>query len=460
MTKINGTQARIETLEKIVANQSALLARRELAGQLGLQFSGDREIYKEAGYPTGEINYEKYYGKYLRQDIANRIVKAPVKATWRRAPELWDGETIEDARDDTPFCRQWRQVATIDQGGLDKKSVWHYLQRADKLAGIGQFAVLLLGLDDGRELSEPLETAKNLLYLSPYSEGEITISDAQLVTDTQSARFGLPEIYRLNLGVGVSEASVHWTRVVHVADELLTGDIYGEPRLEAVFNRLEDLEKIMPAAAEAAWKLLYQGVVVTSRDGYSMPDGEVTTTKLDEYVHKLRRVLELEGADVQVLGGEMVDPSGLVDTILDFISATTNIPKRILLGSERGELASSQDERNWATYIMNRQTEFAEPVILRPLIDRLLFAGVLPPPASGNYLFKWPNQFELTELQQADLQDKKMAALQKAVQSGIPLEFYLRHYEQMSEDQINELLASPEYQARLAVLDMGLANNG
>jgi hypothetical protein len=67
-----------------------------------------------------------------------------------------------------------------------------------------------------------------------------------------------------------------------------------------------------------------------------------------------------------------------------------------------------------------RQRTFAEAVILRPFIDRLLPAspdnlyglGALPQPAK-RYEVDWGNLFALSEPQQADVADKKAAAYNK-----------------------------------------------
>ena len=70
---------------------------------------------------------------------------------------------------------------------------------------------------------------------------------------------------------------------------------------------------------------------------------------------------------------------------MKLISAASGIPLRIMTGSERGELASTQDDGNWASRIEERQLHFAEPMILRPLIDRLIELRALPEPSDGEY---------------------------------------------------------------------------
>jgi hypothetical protein len=114
--------------------------------------------------------------------------------------------------------------------------------------------------------------------------------------------------------------------------------------------------------------------------------------------------------DLKSLDSEIADPSGHFEVLMSLLSGTTNIPKRILLGSERGELASSQDETNWNAYIKERQERYAEPKILRPLMDKLIALGALPTP-NDPYKVEWPDLFELDDKDRADIALKKAQAI-------------------------------------------------
>ena len=59
--------------------------------------------------------------------------------------------------------------------------------------------------------------------------------------------------------LGVSSRVVHWSRVIHIAENAGGTGVYGLPRLQSVYNRLEDLLKIMAGSGESAWRLLYKG---------------------------------------------------------------------------------------------------------------------------------------------------------------------------------------------------------
>lgn len=89
---------------------------------------------------------------------------------------------------------------------------------------------------------------------------------------------------------------------------------------------------------------------------------------------------------------------------MQLISGTTGIPARVLLGSERGELASSQDAVNWAQQNMTRQASYAEPTILRAFIDRLISTRVLVTPSEGvdGYSIEWQPLLTEDENEKAD----------------------------------------------------------
>lgn len=479
MSKQNGTstiqnEQAIAIRRTMMAINSVLQSRANLAGQLGTQFGGDRDVYASAGYPK-VLDYEHYNNKYERQEIAGRIVRLPAQWTWREPPTLKDGDN-----DETEFTKAWKALTSIDVKDIaDQKTIWHYLERGDRVSGIGRFGVLLIGLSDksGETLADPIPGGtlddKDFLYLQPLDEGAVTIE--ALDKDQRSRRFNLPEFYKVYVESSIhadeitgrsaktgKQERVHWSRVIHIADNLKTDETYGKPRLKGVFNLLNVLEKVTAGSGEAAWLLMNKGYITSTKDGYTLEAGtgtgsdtsEITTSEIQSFVHGLTRFLELEGVDVNVLGGEIVDPTGLVNTIIALISGETGIPQRLLLGNEQGQLASSQDERNWGSYIQGRQKNFAEPIILRPLISRLIFTGILPEPESGNYTVEWPNTFKLNELEIAERNEKQGNAIGFAVdRGGMPLETYLREFLDWSDDQIKAMYAAKEREMMLGLGD-------
>jgi len=283
---------------------------------------------------------------------------------------------------------------------------------------------LMMGLTGG----EPLNVAvtkrggqpADVIYFAVFSEGSATIN--RLVDDPRNERYGLPEEYTLAMGEGLKNETVHWSRTLHVVEDPMEDDVYGRPRLERVFNRLEDMLKVIGGGAEATWKNMDRGLHADVRDGFTLEgqSAQDLENEIDEYIHGLRRFIRTQGMDINALGSEVVDPTGLFGALVGLIAAAADIPQRILIGSERGELASSQDLATWAGQVAFRQGSFAEPVILRPLIDRLIAYGVLPAPEGGEYQVEWPSLFEMSEKERAEIAEKTANAIAKIAPPGAP----------------------------------------
>ena len=56
-------------------------------------------------------------------------------------------------------------------------------------------------------------------------------------------------------GFSTGEKKVHWSRIIHVTDGLLDDEFYGFPRLQRVWNKLDDLLKVVGGGSEAFWLL-------------------------------------------------------------------------------------------------------------------------------------------------------------------------------------------------------------
>lgn len=378
--------------------ESIASARNTLAAVAGATFGGLRNIAKALGYKD-KLDVADFRLRYCRNPIARRVVDSLPKGTWKGKGELIEND---DPTVVTPFEEAWFNLS-------HKHKVWAMLNRADRASGIGRYAVLLIGAVGN--LDTPLPKSKNgvdgLLYLAVHGEGDIEIE--KLETNANDPRYGLPVTYKLkakringNLQNATTDKTVHWTRCIHVADGLLDNDIYAEPRLQCVWNNLDDLEKIVGGGSEAFWLRAHQGYQFDLDPAVVLDEGgeEALKEEVDEFIHGMRRALRTRGVKVTTLGSDTAEFGESVDAVLKLISAGSTIPLRILVGSERGQLASTQDADNWMERINDRREEFAEPFIVRPLIDRLIEYEYLPEPEW--YEISWPVA-ELTDSEKVNL---------------------------------------------------------
>lgn len=418
----------------LFAMASILASRANLASRLGMSFGEKRDIYEALGYPKSP-GFDDYVACYKRQDVARAIIDAPVRACWRKKPRI-----TESKEKDTDFEKAWRSLVA-------SKGIYHYLSRVDKMASIGCFAILFMGLDDGIDMGREAKSAKNLLYLMPYSQSNAIISTSE--TDKKNPRYGLPATYSLTMKAHTTEgnlsSSVHWSRVIHVAEDCLEDNVLGLPSLEPVLNRLIDLERVAGGSSEMFWRGAFPGYGFKQDPGTSMGKQDLDDLKneIEDYMHKLQRYIRLRGISVENLAQQVSDPSNHVGILIDLIACAKRIPKRILMGSERGELASSQDERAWNDRIDERRREHCEPVILRPFIDRLITVGVLPRPAGG-YAVEWPSLTITSAKENAEVAQQTSMALKNYVDAMgadqvVPPEIFLREVLGFSEEVISEI---------------------
>lgn len=369
---------------------SALLSRSQLGNLAGVQFEGNRKLYEIFGYKKHPTS-DDYLAKYARQDLTTRIIDAPAAAIWANPPVI-ENSVLND---------EWTAINR-------KVKLWNGLYRADRLARLNPYSILLCGFDDSGGLAKKVnpEKVKELLYVRAI--GARLIEEITFDSSPRSPRFGFPETYRVTFEDPTLKAStsaspqstvkqtreliVHHSRVIHVVENPLEDEVFGIPIIEKVYNLLDDLLKVSGGTAEMYWLAGNRGIQVdVDKEMEINPtDAAALADEIDEYMHQLRRFVRTRGVDMNVLESKPPNPKEVFSMIINLISGTTGIPTRILLGSEAGQLASEQDRANWAERIDERRDLFAEPNVLWPLVDLFQEVGVL---GEGEVIFDWPSAF-------------------------------------------------------------------
>lgn len=401
---------------------SALLDRSIFASRAGLTFDGRRDVQGALGYARA-LTAVDYRRRYERGGVAERIVEAYPRATWGGGADV-----IEDPDVDvqTPFESA---VSRLN----DNLDMWSKLLRVDILAQLGEFSCLLIGAPGDFTTELPrLTNPDSVLYLTALGQDKVTIT--RVVDDKTDRRFNRPYMYQVRLGTtsltatptttdaGIGQSSnVHWSRIVHVAEGTLEDDIHGKPRLRACWNYLDDLDKLVGGGSEAAWKRMDPGI----HADYTPPPGTLVdvpqeeldklASEIEDYQHGLSREIYTRGVKLDLLSSNVADFGRNSNVVIQLISATTGIPYRILSGSERGELASTQDRNNWADRVGERRREFAVPLV-RMLLQRLLDYGALPQPKQ--YEVVWPETDELNDIEKATMVGQLALANANQAKSG------------------------------------------
>lgn len=436
-------------LRELFANNATPL-RRLMQTSLGMTYSGERDVYNALGWPQSP-DYKTYHGIYSRAHVARRVVEAPVSATWKDKPKI---EEVDSDAEETAFEQKWMELSN------DKKlKMWWKIKRGDIVSGIGQYGAIFLGFDDGIPLHLPVSPSPNrkLLYMTPLSEEHAQIQ--KLSSDPTNARFSLPELYNLTFSTastgsssssgGAADSSttrfVHWTRVLHIGEGFLENDIYGTPRLENVLNLFLGLDLIIGGASEGYWRMGFPGMHfnVDPEYGISEPAKQSLQTQTEAFVHGLQKYIRTTGIEIKTLQGTLSDPSKAFDILMSLIAGAKGYPKRILLGNEAGELASSQDMTLWGELIRERRGDVAEDVILDQFIQRLIDAGTLPKPRT-TWTYLWPDLHTPSAMDKAEVLAKNTEAFVKYADSMqasalLPPEFYFEELAHMTPEQMETI---------------------
>ena len=448
-----------------LAVMNEMVNRAVLASRIGVQtYGGDRDIYQALGYPNS-MRFADYAARYSRQDIAKAVIDRPVKASWKGEIDVIENQDEKE----TSFESDWIKLYE----GLKLKSIFI---RADKITGIGRYSVLLLGTSDlskVEDFEKPLipKKGRTLVYVKPLSEASAKIHTIE--TDVKNPRYGKPLLYQLSntdtftqqgdlvKTAEVKDILVHYTRVVHLVEDILENEVYGTPRLQVVFNRLIDLEKIVGGDAEMFWRGARPGYTGNVKEDYQMTTEALKDMQdqIDEFEHNLKRVLVNEGVDFTSLAQQIADPSAHVDVQIQMVSAVTGIPKRILVGSERGELSSAQDKQEWISYVSSRREEQNEPMILRPFIDALIELQLITSPADNIYTVVWDKLFSLSDKEKVELGrarafSLKMYGENPVLQKIMPIELFLQYVLGLSYHDVQKVLAKQEEEADLEPIKM------
>lgn len=415
----------------VTGTSSSLSTPSDLSSRYGRTFDGERDVWESLGYDE-QPEFEDLEKKFRRNDIAGRIVSLPANDAWKTPPEAFDGED----GDETPFSGTVNEWLEREFTGVAR--------RADIASGIGEYGLVFFGFADAnpdenepfaREVQPgglPSDPREAIAFYEVFNQGDVVDWDLgrDLGADESDPFFNRPVEYELEFGDEQASGDaddtatriVHRSRLIHIpASEPIFNPLKGEPRLLNVYNRLEDLEKSVGSAAEAQWHGADRKFQFDIRDEFA----DLGSDELDEFddevkrlVHDLQPYIKTSGMDVNVIGGEDIDPSGVVDELKALIAGGTGIPQRKLFGSERGEQASTQDRANWFDNVESRQRNYCEEFILRPAVRRLVEFGVVPEPSEGTFSVEWPNLFSPTEVEESEIQFNRARALKNMAPQG------------------------------------------
>jgi len=358
---------------------------------------------------------------YRASGIARRIVSAMPDDAFRE-----------------PFKVQTGDSALDDALGLhaDELRVRERCLDAWRWARLFGGGAVLLGVDDGRAMEQPIDLAsiKHVHYIAALDSRYV--SPFEWETNILSPNFGQPKHYMVTRlgGQSADVVRVHASRIVRFDGEPSTitqqarQNWWGESSLRLALTHLQQFEGAYAATGE----LLQQSSVGVFRIKNLM--AMIAADKRDLFKKRFELMdlaksvarsilIDADGEDYQrVESGTL---SGMSDVLLRFaglLSAATGIPVTILMGQAPAGLNATGDAdmRQWYDRIRALQS-----TVLRRKLTRILrvICSAQDGPTQGRIPAKlgveFPPLWQLTDAEKADVRAKQATADVAYITAGV-----------------------------------------
>lgn len=398
------TQNAISELQEIVP--------RYMAALIGTQFKNNRDIYRNFGWER-VVTSSHLYAIYKTHGIARAVNDTPVDTTWRYFPEIDGSEAFK-----SKFSELNRRLNVLGT-----------LKKADRLAGIGTYSIIVLNIagQDFKSQLKPFKLSK-LKNLDVYADHEIGLESE--IDKSGKREYGI-KYYR------IGEVSIHPSRVIHIAENADNG-IFGQSRLFPVYNQLMDMWKITGSTAELYYITASLLLTAKAIEGFKVRRADATEMQesLLDVVNKMKGFIISSGFDIDNIAPPITSPKDSFDVHEKFISSTSRIPRRILFGSEMGQLASTQDQTSYYEHIESRQRNYINTEVIGKFIDRIMVYSDLP---ISDFTIKWQKLSALSDKEIAESIKEYSYSLKYMSESAIPIPDETKN---LIFNKINELIRS------------------
>jgi hypothetical protein len=367
-----------------------------ISKQRALSEMTDRDPLKTQFLDSG---ITKGWRTLFQTTIARRVLSIKPQYALKEPPVIGDFNQSGEMLTDTPFTeavnnlmQSSRGMSTVSPSLFDGNfSILEAIQEAD-IQSYGTHGGLYMVFNDDYTTNTSIESGeRKLLGLQALDEACLTFdgpSDGTFNIDT----------YDITIE-GQTLNNVDYSRVVKITDG---GGFYHTPRLTDIETEILNANDLgLSLMASIA---ISRPKIGTSVDPEGMNDflhfgsdegsGDPQTNLLKVIRDALVNVMRGDDDVIVTLSSNLPDfiQPTLIETAAAFlatmqsISTKKSIPARLLMGSELGELASTQDRANFQE-VVNQYRANHLTKIFRDVISRLINAGVVPRPSNPDGVF-------------------------------------------------------------------------
>lgn len=317
-----------------------------------------------------------------------------------------------------------RSGYTIDSEEIDEgaqRDIANWNRRRQFLSKFGQArkwerlfggALLFMGIDDGREMDQPVDTLniREIGQLTVLSRYDVNVSEYR--NNPLTGNLATPAHYNLNFGSGKIHPSrcIVFGGIPLTIEQMVSNGSFGGSVIDRAWLELERYMTTQSYMAEAITRIT-QGVFTTptlaaagSADCQQQEIMGQRLTQLGQWIGVLGDVVLNEGETYEIKQRGLQGFRDASEVFVDALTAATDIPKSILFGLTPGGLNSGEnagDWQSWTSHLAGVQTEVYDPRV--SYYQSLVFAAGNSPIdfIPENWAVAWPELFQSTELDQS-----------------------------------------------------------
>jgi hypothetical protein len=393
----------------------------------GYQISDNkRNLWEVAGFPD-DVTFPMLYTQFRRSGYAKAGVLRPVQKCWSTSPCIYD-----HTGDDEPQSNNTQFEKDVKK--LDEKfGLCKILYALDYKQRVGRYGgVIIIADEKGKKnSSNPLVVAggvNGIKRLIPVYESQII--EGTLITDMNSVEFGNPMTYSYEPNAATTRTksnvsdltTMHKSRVYVFAEGADDGSIDGTPALEAGFNDLANLNKVLISVAEGFYKNARQRLhinIVEENIASAMLNNDEQNEfddKMKDFAAGFDAEFFTAGMDVKTLQATLAQPGEAIEGALNAFCVSMDIPKTVLVGFETGQRSSEENGIIWGESMNSRRENVVTPMAVG-FLKHLVEIKAIAAPTNGIY-FYWDDLTSPSESQKLDAANKMADINQKQYQSG------------------------------------------
>jgi uncharacterized protein len=241
-------------------------------------------------------------------------------------------------------------------------------------------AALLIGADDGRDPTEPLDPSavRSVGYLTVVTKRELFPS--QWYNDPLTTNFGEPSVYRVSRsgGTTVDTREIHATRIIRF-DGALTerqrrreNSDWSDSVLQRVYDKLQQFNgafaataNLLQDASQGIFKIngLYDAMASDADDRFKN-----RMLAMDMMRGIFRAIMvDKDGEDYTRVAAQMAGVPDVMDKFLLLLAGASNHPVTVLFGQAPAGLNATgeSDTRNWYDQLQSERSNTAQPRLER-----------------------------------------------------------------------------------------------